>query len=160
MKAGPEAVWNALLTYEEIPVRPPAALRWFLPEPLRTEGDKTKPGNQVMCRYRGGDLVKQITKVEPPGTFGFEVREQHLGVERVVKALRGEYRIEAVGGASEVQLSTCYEAHLSPRWLWRPVEELVVHQMHLHILRGMALALRVEKAGARSERSLSARGGR
>src|SRR5208337_4703530 len=49
--ASPETVWQRMLSYEEVPVRPPFLLRVLLPHPVRTEGDKTCVGANVQCRY-------------------------------------------------------------------------------------------------------------
>lgn len=69
--ASPEAVWNHIMFYEEVPGRPPFLLRALLPHPVRTEGDKTLVGATVRCAYKGGHLVKRITTVEPPHFLKF-----------------------------------------------------------------------------------------
>ena len=78
--ASPEAVWNRLIFFEEVPGRPPFILRLLLPHPVRSEGDKSDVGAAVQCTYKGGDLVKRITEVEPPFRLRFEVVEQRLGI--------------------------------------------------------------------------------
>jgi hypothetical protein len=137
VNASPEAVWNHILFYEEIPGRAPFLLRALLPHPVRTEGDKTSAGATVRCTYKGGDLVKRITSVEPPRFLQFEVIEQHLGIESCALALGGSYQIRASGSATDVILITNYLAYLHPRFLWRPLEALLVKQLHRHILHGV-----------------------
>ena len=139
--ATPEAVWDSMVSYEEVPVRPPLLLRALLPVPIRTEGDKTCAGANVQCVYEGGSLIKSITAVEPPHLLEFDVIEQALGVERCVEAIRGSYRITKVGERTEVVLSTLYRAYLRPRWLWRPMEQFLGHVFHRHILNGMRESL-------------------
>ena len=78
LAASPEAVWERILFYEEVPKRPARLLKMFLPPPVSTEGDKTKIGGLVHCLYEDGDLVKRITNLEPPRLMEFEVLEQHL----------------------------------------------------------------------------------
>jgi hypothetical protein len=135
--ASPETVWNRIMFYEEVPGHPPFLLRTLLSHPVRTEGDKTRVGATVQCAYSGGDLIKRITTVEPPHFLQFEVIEQCLGIEGCILTLGGSYQIYICGGATEVVLITNYQAYLRPRYLWRPLEALLVSQLHGHILRGV-----------------------
>jgi Polyketide cyclase / dehydrase and lipid transport len=135
--ASPKAIWNHIMFYEELPGRPPFLLRALLPHPVRTEGDKTRVGATVRCEYRGGDLVKRITAVKPHHSLQFEVIEQSLGIEDCVMAVNGSYEINRSGDGSEVVLTTNYRAYLRPSWAWRPLEKLLVSQLHRHILDGI-----------------------
>jgi hypothetical protein len=137
---GPEVIWNHIMFYEEVPERPPFLLRALLPHPVRTEGDKTRVGATVGCAYRGGDLVKRITTVEPPHFLQFEVIEQRLGIEGCILTLGGSYQIYAKGDVTDVVLTTNYQSYLRPRYLWHPLEALLVRQLHSHILRGVCAA--------------------
>ena len=148
VNASPEAVWNHILFYEEIPARAPFLLRSLLPHPLRTEGDKTCVGATVRCTYQGGDLVKRITAVEPSRYLQFEVIEQQLGIESCALTLGGSYQIHPSGSASDVKLITNYLAFLHPRFLWRPLEALLVKQLHRHILRSVRADLLAGNAAA------------
>jgi hypothetical protein len=141
-KVGSEAVWNHVMFYEEVPGRPPFLLRAVLPHPLRAEGDKTRVGATVRCVYRRGDLIKRITSVEPPHFLQFEVLGQHLGIESCLLTLGGSYQICGSGDETDVVLTTNYQAFLRPRYLWRPLEALLVSQLHRHILRGVSSAVR------------------
>ncbi len=136
-----EAAWNHILFYEDVPMRPPFLLRALLPCPVRTEGDKSRAGAVVRCTYQGGELVKRITSVEPPHLLRFEVTAQHLGIEDCILTLGGSYQIQTSGDATDVMLTTNYQAYLSPRFLWRPLEALLVSQLHRHILRGVCAAV-------------------
>ena len=142
----PEEVWDHIMFYEEVPGRPAFLLRALLPYPVRTEGDKTRVGATVRCAYRGGDLAKRITAIEPPHLLQFEVIEQRLGIEGCILTLGGSYQIYACGDASDVVLITNYQAYLRPRYLWRPLEALLVSQLHIHILRGICAAVLLSKS--------------
>ena len=135
--APPDEVWRRMMFYEEVPHRPPLLLRIFLPSPVRTQGDEKRVGSIVECTYSQGGLVKRITDLDHPRLVRFEVLEQHLGVERCVTTVEGAYEIRADGHGSQVALTTNYRGHLRPRWLWRPFERLLAHQLHRHILGGM-----------------------
>jgi len=139
--ASPEAVWNRLMFFEEVPGRPPFILRLLLPHPVRSEGDKSDVGAAVQCTYKGGDLVKRITAVEPPFRLRFEVVEQRLGIEGCVRALSGSYQICRHGDGADVVLTTSYRAYLRPRLLWRPLEKILAGQLHCHILNEIGTTL-------------------
>ena len=140
LNASTETVWDRIMFYEEVPGRPPLILRALLSCPVRTEGDKTCVGATVRCAYRTGDLVKRITIVEPPHFLQFEVMEQRLGIENCALTLGGSYQLLACGDATDVVLTTNYCARLHPRYLWRPLETLLLSQLHSRILRGICAA--------------------
>ena len=133
----PHAIWERILFYEEVPRRPAPLLQIFLPRPVRTDGNKTQADALVRCTYERGHLVKRITTVEPPSFVSFDVLEQHLGIEDCISMTGGSYTIRPVEGGSQVVLTTNYRGHLRPRWLWRPLERYLAHQVHRHILEGM-----------------------
>ena len=142
LEVPPEIVWKQILFYEEVPKRPAALLQLFLPRPVRTEGDKTRSGELIQCTYDGGHLVKRIMTVDPPHLVSFDVLEQHLGVEDCIAMTGGSYTIlPTASGGSEVVLTTRYHGNLRPRWLWRPFERYLAHQVHRHILEGMRAVL-------------------
>jgi Polyketide cyclase / dehydrase and lipid transport len=136
-EAPPEAVWQRVMFYEEVPQRPPLLLRTFLPSPVRTQGAGKRVGATVECTYSRGRLLKRITVLDRPRLVCFEVTEQRLGVERCVTTVAGSYEFRADGLGCELALTTKYRGHLRPRWLWRPFERLLAHQLHRHILGGM-----------------------
>lgn len=135
--AAPDEVWQRMVFYEEVPHRPPLLLRLFLPTPVSTRGDGRRVGAMVECTYSRGSLVKRITLFERPRQVRFEVVEQCLGVERCVTTVEGSYELAADGDGAQVALTTRYRGHLRPRWLLRPFERLLAHQLHGHILAGM-----------------------
>jgi hypothetical protein len=140
-RATPEAVWEGMLFYEEVPRRPSPLLRVFLPLPIRTEGDKTRVGATIACTYESGYLEKRITAAEPACLVRFDVLVQDLGIEDCISMREGSYDIRADAGGSEVVLTTRYRGHLRPRWLWRLFERFLAHRLHHHILDGMRFTL-------------------
>jgi hypothetical protein len=139
--ASPEAVWRGLMFYEQIDQRPPWYLRLLLPVPIRTEGRKSIVGDEALCLYVGGHLVKRVTRLEPYRLYGFAVIEQNLDVGGIVLS-HGEYALRALpDGGTEVGIVTHYTSPRRPRWLWRPIEALVCHAFHHHILRAMRHAI-------------------
>jgi len=136
-EASPDEVWRAMLFYEEVPQRPMPLLRWFLPMPIRTSGEKTRPGSLIRCTYDGGSLMKQITAAEPGRFVRFEVLVQRLGIEECITMSDGSYELAAEGAGTMLVLTTRYVGHVRPRWLARVFERYLTHRMHRHILDGM-----------------------
>jgi hypothetical protein len=144
LDASPETAWNEMMFYEQVPGRAPLLLRAFVPCPVRTEGSKSSVGATVRCIYKGGDLVKRMTVIDPPRIIKFEVLEQRLGIEVCAIARTGSYELEASRAGTNIFLTTNYSAYLHPRWFWRPLEKLVTSQLHHHVLRGMRAAVQPE----------------
>jgi hypothetical protein len=140
--AHPDKVWEGLLFYEEVPGRPPFPLNVFLPAPIRTEGGKGSVGAVIRCFYQDGDLTKRITAVRAPHFIRFDVIDQRLGIEGCAVARGGSYELRSTFTGTEMVASTQYTAHLHPRWIWRPIEKLVMGQLHGHVLRGIQSAVR------------------
>lgn len=137
--AAPVEIWDAIRFYEEIPGTAPWHLRLFLPAPVRTEGDKRRQGAIIRCTYEDAWLVKQITHLEPGRLMRFDVLEQRLGVEGSLTMGEGSYEIRPSDRGCDVILTTHYQGHVRPRWLARPLEHHLAHELHRFILRGMAL---------------------
>lgn len=150
MDASPETVWSCIMFYEEVPGRPPFLLRALFPCPVRTEGGKTDVGARVQCTYRRGNLVKRITSVKSPNLMEFDVVEQQLGIEPCVQTVGGSYQIRPCGDGTDIVLTTHYRAYLRPRNLWRPLEALLVHEIHGHILSGVRDAISAAHRSVRS----------
>ncbi|MFO1314328.1 MAG: hypothetical protein U1F58_01900 [Burkholderiales bacterium] len=135
-----DALWQAMMFYEDVPAAPPRLLRWLLPCPVRTQSAGKHEGALVECTYSHGSLTKRITVLERPRLVRFEVLEQRLGIERCLTTVEGSYEFRPRDGGTEVALTTRYRGHLRPRALWRPLERLLAHQLHRHILGGMGAA--------------------
>ncbi len=147
-RTSPEMIWQQMLLYEDVPVCPPFLLRVLLPDPVRTEGDKTRVGETVQCTYKNGHLIKRIMVVERPRLVRFDVIEQHLGIEGCITTIGGSYEFLSCDGQTEVILTTNYRGHSRPRSFWRPLERILTHQLHHHILDGMRGSLaRSESTG-------------
>ena len=137
--AAPSArTWETLLFYEQVEGRPPLPLRLLLPVPIRTEGSKEKVGDEALCLYEGGSLLKRVTTVEPGKHYGFSVVKQDLDIGGGMRLSGGAYTLkELPDGRTEVEAMTRYSSPKRPRWLWKPVEAAVCHMFHRQVLREM-----------------------
>jgi hypothetical protein len=145
--ATPAEAWDAVMFFEEVEQPAPWLLEFSLPKPLGSSGRKDRVGELVRCQYDRGWIVKRISRIEPGKLLEFDVVQQRLKMEHNVTLRDGSFRIERLAdGTSRVVLTTRYERHLAPGWVWRPIEKEVVHTMHRHILEGMAEQVEQEHA--------------
>ncbi len=128
-------VWHNLMFYEQIEDLPPLHLRLLLPLPIRTDGSKLTVDGQARCLYEGGHLLKRVTRIEPSRLYEFAVVEQQLALPRGVLLCGGSYMLrELPGSRTELAVTTRYVSERGPRWLWRPVEAIICHLFHRHLL--------------------------
>lgn len=136
--ATPQQAWDSILFYEQVEHAPPWLLTLALPRPVRAEGSKAAVGDVQRCVYENGHLVKRVTRCEDRRELAFEVLDQHLHFERDVTLRDGAFRLEPLdAGGTRVVLTTRYVRHLSPAWLWEPMERKIFHTLHGHVLEGM-----------------------
>ena len=140
--AAVDAVWDALMFYEEIAEERPFLLRRFLPTPIGTQGCKSEVGSDVKCRYEGGHLLKRVTRIVRRQNYAFEVVEQNLALGGI-RLLGGDYTLRMMAkDRTRVALATHYASPNCPRWLFGRVEAAVCHSFHGYILSAMRSNLR------------------
>ena len=136
--ASPAQVWDGLVFYEELGARPPLFLRTLLPVPIRTDGRISEVGDETMCWYESGHLLKRITRIERSRLYEFVVAQQELSVGGQMRLSGGGYTLREVDdGRTEVAVETRYASPKWPRWFWRPLERLVCHVFHRYLLGSM-----------------------
>jgi hypothetical protein len=131
--AGP--LWRSLMFYEQIDEPPPWYLRVLLPRPIRAEGEKSAVGDEALCLYEGGHLVKRVTRIDPGHRVEFVVVEQRLAVGAAIQLSGGSYILREIGGGrTEISVTTRYTGGRRPRWAWRKIEAAFCHLFHRHLL--------------------------
>ena len=132
-----DAVWEALMFYEEIAEDRPFLLRRFLPTPIGSQGCKSTIGGEVKCRYVGGHLLKRATRIVRRQNYAFEVVEQNLALGGI-RLLGGDYTLRMMAkDRTRVALATHYASPNYPRWLFGRLEAAVCHSFHHYILTAM-----------------------
>ncbi len=135
-----EASWDGLVFYEEVTHPAPWILRIGLARPLSASGSGRRAGDIKKCVYNKGHISKRITAVNAPRLLAFDVIEQQIGYERDVRLVDGSFEFVPIGdGLTQVRLTTRYVPRLSPRWCWRPFEEIAVHTLHDYVIEGIRL---------------------
>jgi hypothetical protein len=134
LRATPAQVWEGLLFFEQVPDPPPFLLSLFLPSPRNAEGCRSQIGDEARCVYAQGYLVKRITAVIPHRLLAFEVIEQDLKIGRGIRLEGGSYRLAKTERGTRVVLETRYRAPAFLGVLWRPLEAIVGHAFHRHLI--------------------------
>ena len=145
----PDQVWRVLMFYEQIEEAPPLLLRLLLPTPIGTDGSKSAVGDEAMCRYESGHLLKRVTQIDPCRFYGFEVVEQKLALGDGLLLAGGCYTLrELPSRGTEVAVTTRYVSRKRPRWLWKPIEAAVCHLFHRHLLVAMRRKIEAGESAA------------
>ena len=163
--APPERVWPHVLGFADL--APPA--EWFfrtgIAYPIRARISGTGIGAVRRCEFSTGAFVEPITVWEPPRRLGFDVSSQpppmsewspyrrlhppHL--EGTMSSRRGEFRLVPLpGGGTRLEGSTWYQLELGPQAYWSFWSDLLVHRIHLRVLRHIQAEVLADVTGARS----------
>jgi hypothetical protein len=128
-------VWNSLRFYEELDHKPPFLLRLLLPRPQRTVTSPKTVGEQTTLPYDSGHYSKQVTKLEAPHRYEFDVTEQRMRSDRGVLLLSGAYTLRELSATqTDLSITTRYASGIRPRWFAEPVERLLCRRLQRHLL--------------------------
>lgn len=153
--APPEAVWDVVVAFPEIPpeVLPAWYFRAGVAYPLRARIEGTGPGAVRYCEFSTGAFVEPVTVWDPPRHLGFDVVESpptmfelspwdevfapHL--DGVLQSQRGEFRLEALpGGRTRLVGTTWYRFDMAPTAYWTLWSDLIIHAIHVRVLSHIA----------------------
>ncbi len=151
--APPETVWDLVIAFPEIPADTESTLlfRAGVAMPLRARIDGRGVGAVRHCEFTTGAFVEPVTVWDPPHHLAFDVTAQpepmaelspwkhvhapHL-VNNTLRSERGEFRLKALpGGKTELVGRTWYRVNMAPEPYWAAWVDVVVHQVHLRVLR-------------------------
>lgn len=137
---GQMQAWDRWVFYEEVEHERPWLLKLGLPTPSHVEGKIHAVGDEQVCVYTGdARLVKRATHVVPGEILAFDVIDQHKFENNSIRLIDGAFDFERVAdNETRITLTTRYEPLLRPRILWQPIEDTLAHELHRHVLKGMA----------------------
>ena len=154
--ASPEAVWDAVVAFPEIPASnlPAWYFRLGVSYPIRARIDGTGVGAVRRCEFSTGDFVEPITVWDPPRLLAFDVVENpptmrelspwdevlapHLDAG-IFRSERGEFRLEPLpDGGTRLSGTTWYHLDMAPRWYWTMWGDAILHRVHLRVLEHVA----------------------
>ncbi len=128
-------VWDSLRFYEELEHKPPFLLRLLLPRPERTVTSARAVGDQTTLSYVGGHYSKQVTKLESPHRYEFDVTEQRMRSDRGVLLLSGAYTLRELSTTqTDLSITTRYASGIRPRWFAEPIERYLCRRLQRHLL--------------------------
>ncbi len=139
IELSPESAWQRMMFYEDVGGEPPLILKLGFPTPLQGEGVTPKVHDQTRCVYDKGHLIKETLEVIENKKLSFKVLEQQGIEDRSIRLIDGQFEFDALANErTRIILTTRYEPLLSPRWYWVALENYTAHQLHNHVIQGMA----------------------
>ena len=147
--APPEAVWDRVIAFPELP--PPSALvrRMGIAYPQRAHIDGSGAGATRYCEFSTGAFVEPITVWDPGHRLSFDVASSPPPLRelspyaRIVpphldgyfSARRGEFRlVRLTGNRTRLEGSTWYELRIYPDAYWSVFADAIVHRIHARVL--------------------------
>lgn len=161
--APPEAVWQVVIAFPEIP--PEQLPAWYFqlgvawPQRARIEGAGV--GAVRHCEFSTGAFVEPVTVWEPGRRLAFDVVENpptmdelspwgavaapHLA-QHILSSQRGEFLLEPLpGGRTRLTGTTWYTFDMAPTAYWTLWSDAILHAVHQRVLEHVA---RVAEGGA------------
>lgn len=148
--APPAVVWNRVVQFDQIQERPAWYFRAGIAYPIRATIAGIGRGAIRRCEFSTGAFVEPITVWDEPRRLAFDVIEQppplrELSIYSKVYAphvngyfssTHGEFRlIPAASGHTRLEGHTWYSVAIYPQGYWRAASEILLHQIHLRVLR-------------------------
>ena len=148
--APPQAVWENVIGFTELPPPQEAIFRLGLAYPIRAEIEGQGVGAVRRCVFSTGAFIEPITVWDEPRRLAFSVEENpppmvemspygeihppHL--DGYFWSERGEFRLTPLGGGTTRLVGTTwYRQKLWPTTYWLPWSDFVIHKIHLRVLR-------------------------
>ena len=144
-----ERVWRNVVSFSELPPPDDWFFRTGLAYPVRAEIQGRGVGAERHCVFSTGAFVEPITVWDEPRRLAFGVRDEpppmvelspyrlhppHL--DHYFSAKAGEFRLTPLpGGRTLLEGTTWYENRFWPERYWREWSDLIVHRIHMRVLR-------------------------
>ena len=149
VNATPEQVWRNVVSFSELPPPEEWIFQTGLAYPMRAEIQGAGVGAERHCVFSTGAFVEPITVWDQPQRLAFGVRDEpppmvelspyrlhppHL--DHYFSAKAGEFRLTPLaGGRTLLEGTTWYENRFWPESYWRQWSDLIVHRIHMRVLR-------------------------
>ena len=149
VNAPPEQVWRNVVSFAELPPPQEWIFQTGLASPMRAEIQGTGVGAERHCVFSTGAFVEPITVWDEPRRLAFGVRDEpppmvelspyrihptHL--DHYFSAKAGEFQLTPLaGGRTLLEGTTWYQNRFWPESYWRQWSDLIVHRIHMRVLR-------------------------
>jgi uncharacterized membrane protein YhaH (DUF805 family) len=150
IEAPPEVVWRRVVSFPDLPAERPWYFRWGIACPERARIVGRGAGAIRYCEFTTGAFVEPITVWDEPRRLAFDVTQQpppmfelspyrhvhppHL--DGFLRSTHGEFRLIRLSqGRTRLEGRTWYNVDMFPQWYWTLWSDLLIHRIHLRILR-------------------------
>ena len=145
-----EAVWRNVVSFSELPPAEDWLFSTGLAYPLRAEIKGAGVGAVRHCVFSTGAFVEPITIWDEPRHLRFDVTQmpapmeewtfyEHVHpphLEGYFRTTQGEFRLESLpGGRTRLHGTTWYQNDLWPAHYWKWWSDLLIHRIHLRVLK-------------------------
>ena len=148
-----QQVWNHVIGFSDLPPPSDWLFHTGVAYPIRANIVGRGVGAERHCVFSTGTFVEPIDVWDEPGLLRFSVTENpppmrewtpygeshppHLSGFMVSRA--GQFRLtELAGGGTRLEGTTWYQHHMWPAAYWRLWSDLIIHRIHLRVLRHIA----------------------
>lgn len=150
VQAPPEAVWNEVVAFSEIPPPTEWIFRAGIAYPLRAEMQGVGVGAERHCVFSTGAFVEPIEIWEAPHRLKFSVTSNPAPMEEWTPYTRidpphlhgflisesGQFLLTPLpNGGTRLEGTTWYHHGLWPAQYWRLWSDAIIHRIHLRVLR-------------------------
>lgn len=150
VNAPPEAVWNNVVQFPDLPETKPWYFSLGEACPQRARIDGSGIGATRYCEFTTGTFVEPITAWEKPRRLAFDVTQQpeplfelspyrdlhppHL--HGYLRSTHGEFLLVPLKDRrTRLEGRTWYKFEMYPQWYWSLWSDLFIHRIHERVLR-------------------------
>lgn len=148
--APPEDVWRQVVSFAEMPPPSETLFRLGIAYPTRATIEGRGAGAVRHCEFSTGAFVEPIDTWDEPHRLAFsvassppplqewtpyaEIHPPHL--RGFLVSRRGQFLLTPLaGGRTELEGTTWYQHNMWPAGYWRLWSDLIIHRIHLRVLR-------------------------
>lgn len=148
--ASPQEVWKQVIAFSEIPPPTEWLFRAGIAYPIRAEIIGSGPGAERYCVFSTGAFVEPIEVWDEPRLLKFSVTANPPPMEEwtpyhhidpphlhgFLVSQKGQFALTPLpNGGTHLEGTTQYRHGLWPSTYWRLWSDMIIHQIHMRVLR-------------------------
>ena len=150
VNASPEAVWQQVIAFSEIPAPEEMIFRAGVAYPIRAEIHGSGPGAVRYCMFSTGPFVEPIEVWQEPTLLRFRVTANPAPMNELspyshiepphlhgyFESHQGQFQLtELPDGRTHLEGTTWYSHALWPQVYWRHWSDYIIHTIHMRVLK-------------------------